>query len=103
MRRRELHLSSVAGKWHEKAIEKLKNAISIGKQNSYETARIMFEAQDNKSHTVRVNTETMNIIGDAFVKKHRLSGFSYFLNEADDKINEEIKKKMVEIFNNTQG
>jgi hypothetical protein len=102
-KRQDLLLQPAKGKWYENAVDRFKEAIKMGKDNHYETARVVFNAEDGKSHTARIDTETMGIIGDRFVKRHRLSDFSVLLNEADHKINKEIKNKMLAILNDTLG
>lgn len=101
-KRQELLLEPAKGKWSEDPISRLKEAINIGKQNNYETARVIFNSDDGKSHTARMDTETEGIVGDHFVKKLRLKGFSVILNEADDRINSEIKNQMISILKDTQ-
>jgi hypothetical protein len=98
-KRHEILLKPTAGSWHENMKERLTEACKLGRENRYQTTRITFKAEDGKSHTARIDSTTGNIIGDQFVKRHRLSGFSSFLNEADKSINNEIKNKMLSIMN----
>jgi len=102
-KRQDLLLQPTKGKWYEDAISRFNEALKLGSDNNYETARVVFNAEDGKSHTARVDTETKGVIGDRFVKRHRLSGFSQLLNEADEKINTEIKDKMLAILNDIEG
>lgn len=95
--KKELKLAPISGTWKDSLKDKYKDALSLGKGHGYEHARITFVASDNKSHTVRVDTETQNIIGNSFIKKNRLKGFSSFLANAELKINTEIKTKMLGI------
>jgi hypothetical protein len=97
-RKEELFLTPTSGKWFENPINRLNEALSFGKHHKYEAARIVFQTDDGKSHTARVDTETQNIIGDRLVRRHRLEGFTNVLKEADDQINGEIKEKIIEIF-----
>lgn len=94
----EIRLKPTLGKWHENARQRLSEAINFGKQGSYESARVTFIAEDNKSHTVRLDTATENVVGDSFILKKRLSDFSNLLPEADTAISTETKTKMLAIF-----
>ena len=95
-RKQELQLTPTAGKWSEHPIQRFREAMNLGAQNGYENARITFTGQDQKSHSVKLNTQTGNVLGDGFIKKRRLSGFTALLSEADVSINQEIKLKMIQ-------
>lgn len=97
-RKEELFLTPTCGRWFENPINRLNEALSLGKHHKYEAARIVFQTEDGKSHTARVDTETQNIIGDRLVRRHRLEGFTTILKEADDQINGEIREKIIDIF-----
>lgn len=96
--RREIRLSPTSGKWSEHPIERFKEALTLGRKNGYEEARITFLAADQRSNTVRVNTQTQNMIGDSFIERKRLSNFSKLLSDSETSINPEIKQKMIDIF-----
>jgi hypothetical protein len=93
---KEVRLRALAGKWHEQAWDRVTAAIKLGRDNSYELARITFQAADQKPHTARIDTQTGNVIGDSFIEKKRLGGFAALLKDADTAINAEIKGKMLE-------
>lgn len=102
-KRQDLLLQPTQGKWHENAVSRFKEALKLGKDNNYGTARVVFRAEDGRPHTAKVDTETRGVIGDRFVKRHRLKDFTMLLNEADEKINQEIKVKMLEVLKGIEG
>lgn len=93
--KKELRLTPVAGKWHERGVDRFNEAIRLGRERNYENARITFQAPDGKSHTARIDTASGNTYADQFIKRQRLTGFTRFLHDADEAINDEMRSKML--------
>ncbi len=91
--RQEILLSPKERGSYRHLMETLTEARKFGKKNKYDTAKIVFNAEDNKEHTVKIDTTDDDNFQTAFVEKHRLT-FENRLNEADKTIDSNIKGKM---------
>lgn len=93
-RRREISLISNSGPISLVA-NALRDACNIGTTNNYENLRICFSNGEKLTSSVTINTNTQNVIGDGFLRKERLGGFSLPLTEAEEDFNNEIMSKML--------
>ena len=97
-KRKDLLLSSKSNKWNMSAIQSIiREAINFGQNNNYNKLRISFLTEKKVSYTVYMDTDSENMLGNAFIKKEKIKDFTSFLSDADEQINSEIKTKMLEL------
>ena len=82
------------GSWRDHPMSKIRDAIGIGRESSYETARIVFETQDGTSHTALMDTATGDLLNDGYVRRYRLTSFDHLLLEATSSIDPQVNGKM---------
>jgi hypothetical protein len=91
-RRRDIKLKPV-GSWRDEPLAKINDALHIGRDYRYETARIIFQTQDGTSHVALLDTDTGNIVNDGYIKRLRLGDFDHLILEASTSIDIQLRDK----------
>lgn len=86
---------NVVDSWKVHPAQIIAEALSLGKANKMEAARIVFATPDDTSHTAIVDTENGNILNDGYIKKVRLTAKDITLPEASRKFIELLQSRML--------
>jgi hypothetical protein len=84
--------------WGEDPLSIVKDALSLGKKNKYEAARIVFQSADETTHTALLDTETGGVLNEGYIKKVRLTAKDVFLPDASTSLVEVLKTRMAALF-----
>jgi hypothetical protein len=89
-RRHDVKLTPL-GPWRLNPLEKITDALRMGRDNKYETARVVFVTQDGTSHVAFLDTDSGNVVNDGYIKRCRLCDFDHFLSEASTSIDGQMR------------
>ncbi|MEW9807031.1 hypothetical protein [Mesorhizobium marinum] len=83
--------------WSDAPLRTIGEAITLGKRNDLEVARISFSSADNTNHTALIDTDSGNVLNDGYIKKSRVSGIGVMLPEASVVISDRLQARMLRL------
>lgn len=95
---RSVIIRPVADKWGDRIRDYIDSSRKMARDNNYDVVKISFRSSDKISHTVGVEAETGNVLGNGFIRRERINGFAQLLSDAEQQINPSIKMKMLKLF-----
>lgn len=80
--------------WSDAPMRAVAEAVSIGRRNNLDIARISFSSADNTNHTALLDTENGHILNDGYIKKFRISDVGALMPEASKEILDRIQSRI---------